>query len=174
MDPTPTLGYALMTLPIGVLCVATTGRGVRCALFEDDGRSASERLAREHPSERLIPDDDAAADAGRRIVELIECPAPASVPLDLRGTPFQLRVWSALQAIPAGQSRTYAELAASIGAPNAVRAVAGACASNRIAILVPCHRVVRTGGGLGGFRWGIERKRWLLEREGLGVVRETS
>jgi AraC family transcriptional regulator, regulatory protein of adaptative response / methylated-DNA-[protein]-cysteine methyltransferase len=89
-----------------------------------------------------------------------------AVPLDLQGTAFQMRVWQALRAIPAGETRTYAEVAAAIGQPSATRAVAGACARNKAALLVPCHRVVRTDGEPGGYRWGIERKRRLLEREG--------
>ena len=87
------------------------------------------------------------------------------LPLDVRGTAFQQRVWRALQAIPAGTTASYAELAAAIGAPRAVRAVAGACAANPIAVAIPCHRVIRKGGGLSGYRWGVERKRALLKRE---------
>ncbi|MNE82271.1 Bifunctional transcriptional activator/DNA repair enzyme Ada [compost metagenome] len=87
------------------------------------------------------------------------------LPLDLRGTAFQQRVWQALRAIPAGSTLSYAELAARIGAPKAVRAVAGACAANALAVAIPCHRVLRSDGGLSGYRWGVERKRALLERE---------
>ncbi len=87
------------------------------------------------------------------------------LPLDIRGTAFQHRVWSALREIPAGKTATYAEIAKRIGKPEAVRAVAGACAANKIAVAIPCHRVVRTDGSLSGYRWGVERKRRLLERE---------
>ena len=87
------------------------------------------------------------------------------LPLDLRGTAFQIRVWRFLLGIPAGQAVSYTELAAGIGAPRAVRAAASACAANRVAVLVPCHRVLRSDGGLGGYRWGLERKRTLLARE---------
>jgi O-6-methylguanine DNA methyltransferase len=88
------------------------------------------------------------------------------LPLDLRGTAFQIRVWQALRAIPAGETVSYSELAARLGMQNATRAVAGACAANSVAVAVPCHRVVRNDGQLAGYRWGIERKRALLEREG--------
>src|SRR5262249_14256857 len=95
----------------------------------------------------------------------IETPGSASLPLDVRGTAFQRRVWQALQEIPVGKKVTYAEVARRIGLPKAVRAVAGACASNHLAVAIPCHRVVRTDGSLSGYAWGIERKRELLDRE---------
>jgi len=88
-----------------------------------------------------------------------------SLPLDIRGTAFQQQVWRALQKIPAGRTRSYAEVARSIGRPDAMRAVGSACGANPVALVVPCHRVVQTGGGLGGYRWGVERKRELLEAE---------
>jgi AraC family transcriptional regulator of adaptative response/methylated-DNA-[protein]-cysteine methyltransferase len=89
-----------------------------------------------------------------------------SLPLDLRGTAFQLRVWHALQQIPAGETRTYSQLAAEMGVPTATRAVARACATNRVAVLIPCHRIIGASGSLTGYRWGIDRKRELLENEG--------
>jgi len=99
-------------------------------------------------------------------VGLIEAPGGVlDLPLDIRGTAFQQRVWKALRAIPAGRTATYAEIAAAIGRPSAVRAVAQACAKNPLAVAIPCHRVVRTDGDLSGYRWGVERKRKLLERE---------
>ena len=101
------------------------------------------------------------------VVELIEAPADRwlEVELDLRGTTFQRRVWQALREIPAGSTATYREVAMQIGAPGSARAVAGACAANPLAVAVPCHRVVRSDGGLSGYRWGVERKRALLDRE---------
>ena len=102
------------------------------------------------------------------MVGLVEAPRLGlDLPLDVRGTAFQQRVWQALRAIPPGSTASYAEIARRIGAPAAVRAVAGACAANPLAVAIPCHRVVRTDGGLSGYRWGIERKRALLEREAL-------
>ncbi len=100
------------------------------------------------------------------VAGLIEAPArDPQLPLDIRGTAFQRRVWSALRAIPRGATASYADIAARIGAPASVRAVAGACAANPLAVVVPCHRVVRRDGGLSGYRWGIARKRALLQRE---------
>ena len=103
---------------------------------------------------------------GARRCGLAEGRAPhVSLPLDIRGTAFQQQVWRALQKIPAGRTRSYAEMARSIGRPDAMRAVGSACGANPVALVVPCHRVVQTGGGLGGYRWGVERKRELLEAE---------
>jgi O-6-methylguanine DNA methyltransferase len=101
-----------------------------------------------------------------RAVALVEAPGLGlDLPLDLRGSAFQQRVWQALREIPAGRTATYAEIAGRIGAPGAVRAVAGACAANPVAVAIPCHRVVRSDGTLSGYRWGVERKRALLRRE---------
>ena len=101
------------------------------------------------------------------MVGLVEAPGLGlDLPLDVRGTVFQQRVWQALREIPAGSTVSYAELARRIGAPNGARAVAGACAANALAIAIPCHRVVRNDGALSGYRWGVERKQALLEREG--------
>ena len=104
-----------------------------------------------------------------RVVGLVEAPGLGhELSLDIRGTAFQRRVWEALQRIPAGTTATYSEIAAAIGAPTASRAVARACAANRLAVAIPCHRVVRSDGGLSGYRWGVERKRLLLEQEANG------
>ena len=100
----------------------------------------------------------------------LDHPAPLDLPLDVRATAFQWKVWRALQAIPAGETRTYSEVARSIGQPSAARAVARACATNPVCLVVPCHRVVQTGGGLGGYRWGVRRKRALLAKESVGRV----
>src|SRR5262249_46505764 len=101
-----------------------------------------------------------------RVIGFVEAPKRGlDLPLDIRGTAFQQRVWDAISAIPAGSTATYTELARRIGAPKSVRAVAGGCASNAIAVAIPCHRVVRTDGSLSGYRWGVERKRALLIRE---------
>jgi AraC family transcriptional regulator of adaptative response/methylated-DNA-[protein]-cysteine methyltransferase len=109
-----------------------------------------------------------------RVVGLVEAPALGhDLPLDVRGTAFQQRVWQALCEIPAGATVTYGEIATRIGAPGAVRAVANACAGNALAVVIPCHRVVRRDGGLSGYRWGVERKRVLLERESAVVAKGT-
>jgi AraC family transcriptional regulator of adaptative response/methylated-DNA-[protein]-cysteine methyltransferase len=101
-----------------------------------------------------------------QVLEYVEAPRGSlDLPLDIRGTAFQRRVWSALKQLPAGATATYGDIAARIGRPNAARAVAGACAANPLALAIPCHRVVRADGQLGGYRWGLERKRELLQRE---------
>jgi AraC family transcriptional regulator of adaptative response/methylated-DNA-[protein]-cysteine methyltransferase len=152
--------------PIGPLLVAATARGVCAVVLGSSAGELERNLAREFPEATLVRDESALAQwtslvlehlAGRnRILEL---------PLDIQATAFQWQVWKALAAIPFGQTRTYSEVAAAIGRPGAARAVARACASNRVALGIPCHRVVPAAGGVGGYRWGIERKRALLARE---------
>ncbi len=155
---------------LGRVLVATTGRGV-CAVYfgDDDGRLEAE-LAREFPRARLRRDDDALAADAHTVVRAIEGGrAAAPPPLDLRGTAWQVRVWQALRAIPRGETRTYGEIAAALGAPRSARAVGRACALNKVSGLVPCHRAVPAAGGLGGYRWGVERKARLLAGEGVGA-----
>ncbi|MGK2914420.1 MAG: methylated-DNA--[protein]-cysteine S-methyltransferase, partial [Porticoccaceae bacterium] len=119
------------------------------------------------PRALLVGGDDGFEQWVAAVVGLVETPKLGlDLPLDVRGTAFQLRVWQALRDIPVGQTATYTAIAHRIGAPTAVRAVAGACAANPLAIAIPCHRVVRLDGGLSGYRWGVERKRALLDREG--------
>ena len=119
------------------------------------------------PRATLIGGDSRFEKVVARVVGLVETPAIGlDLPLDVRGTAFQQRVWRALRAIPAGATVSYADLAAKIGSPKAVRAVAQACAANPLAVAIPCHRVVKHDGSLSGYRWGVERKRKLLEREG--------
>jgi AraC family transcriptional regulator of adaptative response/methylated-DNA-[protein]-cysteine methyltransferase len=161
--------YAIAPCELGRVLVAATGRGV-CAvqLGADDG-SLVDALRAEFPLAAVEREDAALEAATRGVIARVAGEGPA-VQLDLRGTAFQLRVWRALQEIPSGETRSYAEIAARVGKPAAVRAVARACAANRVAVLVPCHRVVRAGGELGGYRWGPERKARLLgsEREAAG------
>jgi len=123
-------------------------------------------LRRRFPAALIWPADAELAEWAERIVRFVTAPdAQPDLPLDIRGTAFQARVWRALQRIPPGRTASYSEIAAALGQPTAVRAVAGACAANKLALLVPCHRVVRNDGGLAGYRWGIARKRALLARE---------
>lgn len=157
--------YATAASPIGAVLVGETERGVCAVLLADSEDAAVEALAREFSEATLTPDDDVAAQAAA-VVAYIAGGALPDLPLDLRGTDFQRAVWTALAAIPAGSTVTYSQLAAAIGRPSARRAVAGACGDNHVSILVPCHRVVRGDGGLGGYKWGVERKQALLEREG--------
>lgn len=152
---------------LGWLLVAATPRGI-CAIALDDTAAALEaRLRAEFPHAHLQPTTDPAFAAWvTQVAAFIETPTQGlDLPLDIQGTAFQRRVWEALQDIPVGQTVTYAELAARIGQPTAARAVAQACAANRLAVVVPCHRIVRSDGAAGGYRWGPARKRALLERE---------
>lgn len=164
-----TIGWTLRDTPLGLALVAATARGVCAVSLGDDAETLASGLAREFPRAALVRQDDDArlaglADAVARV--LAGGGDPAAIPVELRGTPFQVAVWNALRQIPAGETRSYAELAASLGRPDAARAVARACATNRVAVVVPCHRVVRGSGELSGYRWGVERKEALLRREG--------
>ena len=149
---------------LGPLLVAATDKGL-CRVAFDENEDA---LARRFPRATLLPGDEALAELATRLVAAVERPgADAVLPLDVGGTAFQERVWQALRAIPAGETRSYAELAAAAGHPRAVRAAGSACAVNPVALAIPCHRAGRSDGGLGGFAWGLERKRALRRREGL-------
>jgi AraC family transcriptional regulator of adaptative response/methylated-DNA-[protein]-cysteine methyltransferase len=150
----------------GALLVAATDRGV-CAVTLGASAAELERgLAQEYANARIEPADEELRRWAGAVVERIEGGGdPAPVPLDVRGTRFQQQVWEALQRIPPGSTRTYGEIARAIGRPTAARAVGGACGSNRVAVLIPCHRAVRGDGDPGGYRWGVDRKQALLERE---------
>lgn len=167
--PPLTIRYGLGATPVGFAFVAATERGV-CALFiQDTAEHAGslERLRRDFPG-ASIEADPAAADrvVPRVVAHLTSGRACDDLALDLRGTPFRLCVWEALRAIPRGTTTTYGALAATLGlAPGSSRAVGSACGANPVSLLVPCHRVVREGGGLGGYYWGLDRKRALLELE---------
>jgi AraC family transcriptional regulator of adaptative response/methylated-DNA-[protein]-cysteine methyltransferase len=158
--------YAFGRSSLGRVLAAESDRGICAILIGDDDALLVNDLHNRFPrAEAIIADPDFGATIDA-VVALVEQPADGlSLPLDIRGTAFQQRVWQALRAIPAGRTASYSELAQAIGAPKAVRAVAGACAANALAIAIPCHRVVRNDGELSGYRWGIERKRALLERE---------
>jgi AraC family transcriptional regulator of adaptative response/methylated-DNA-[protein]-cysteine methyltransferase len=158
--------FAVGECSLGSILVARSERGV-CAIFlGDDPDALTRELQDRFPRATLIGADPAFEDVVAKVVGLIEAPGTGvDLPLDVRGTAFQQRVWRALRAIPAGSTASYREIARRIGAPRAVRAVAHACAVNPVAVAIPCHRVVRSDGGLAGYRWGVERKRELLERE---------
>jgi AraC family transcriptional regulator of adaptative response/methylated-DNA-[protein]-cysteine methyltransferase len=139
---------------------------VAAILLGDDPDELVRNLQDRFPKARLIGADREYETLIAQVVGMVETPGVGSnLPLDIRGTAFQRRVWQALQKIPAGKTVTYAEVARRIGSPTAVRAVAGACAANNLALAIPCHRVVRTDGALSGYAWGVERKRALLDRE---------
>ncbi|MFV0296228.1 MAG: methylated-DNA--[protein]-cysteine S-methyltransferase, partial [Hyphomicrobiaceae bacterium] len=132
----------------------------------DDPETLVHDLEDRFPQARLIGGDRAFEDIMAKVVGLVEAPETGlDLPLDVRGTAFQHRVWQALRDIPVGTTATYSEIAERIGMPKAVRAVAAACAANKIAVAIPCHRVVRNDGSLSGYRWGVERKRALIDRE---------
>lgn len=158
--------FAIGESSLGAILVASSEKGVAAILLGDEPEGLIADLHQRFPNARLIGADREYEDLVARVVGLVEAPElGANLPLDVRGTAFQQRVWQALREIPAGTTATYAEIARRIGAPQAVRAVAGACAANKLAVAIPCHRVVRKGGSLSGYAWGVERKRALLERE---------
>jgi len=151
---------------LGSILVAATERGV-CAILLGDAPEALIGELRDHfPEARVLQGEEDFDRLANDVVERVEAPARGfDVPLDVRGTDFQCNVWDALREIPAGATASYMDVAKRIGAPTSARAVARACASNMLAIAIPCHRVVRADGGLSGYRWGVDRKRQLLERE---------
>lgn len=158
--------YTVVPSSLGRVLVAATERGVCAVSLGDDDSALEAGLATELPEAELARDDDGLAAWAGDVVRSVEgALSPASVPLDVAGTVFQRRVWDALRAIPAGETRSYADLAAELGTPTGARAVARACATNPVAVLTPCHRVVRGDGSLGGYRWGLDRKQQLLDRE---------
>lgn len=158
--------FAIGECSLGAILVASSVRGVCAILMGDDPDALACDLQDRFPQSNLIGGDAVFEQLVSRVVGFVEAPAIGlDLPLDVRGTVFQQRVWQALRAIPAGSTASYSEIANKIGAPTAVRAVAGACAANMLAVAIPCHRVVRIGGELSGYRWGVERKRALLDRE---------
>lgn len=158
--------FAVGETSLGALLVAATERGVCAVSLGDAPERLVEELQERFPSAELLGAEEGFEGWVAQVVAFVEEPrASLELPLDLRGTAFQRRVWRALRDIPVGRTLSYAELAARIDAPRATRAVASACARNPVALAIPCHRVVRSDGGLGGYRWGVERKRALLERE---------
>ncbi len=161
-----TIRYTLVDCPLGRLLLAGTDRGVSAVYLGDTDGHLEGELNREFPAAELVRDDEALTDWASLVRRHLQGGLPhLDLPLDVRATAFQWRVWQHLQAIPRGQTRTYREVAEALGQPTAARAVARACATNPVSIIVPCHRVVRGDGGLGGYRWGLERKKKLLENE---------
>ncbi|MET0982318.1 MAG: bifunctional DNA-binding transcriptional regulator/O6-methylguanine-DNA methyltransferase Ada [Telluria sp.] len=158
--------FAVGACSLGAILVAATQQGICAILMGDDPEVLVRDLQDRFPKAQLIGADREFEQMVALVVGFVEAPRIGlDLPLDLRGTAFQQRVWAALRAIPAGETVSYTELAQRIGSPSAVRAVAGACAANPVAVAIPCHRVVRNDGGLSGYRWGIERKAVLIARE---------
>jgi AraC family transcriptional regulator of adaptative response/methylated-DNA-[protein]-cysteine methyltransferase len=158
--------FAVGECSLGSILVAKSAKGVCAILLGDDPDQLARDLQDRFPRANLIGADAEFEKLVAKIVGFVEAPAMGlDLPLDVRGTAFQQRVWQALRKIPVGSTASYADIAQRIGAPTAVRAVAQACAANAIALAIPCHRVVRHDGAVSGYRWGVERKRALLERE---------
>lgn len=158
--------FAIAECSLGSVLVAASGKGVCAILLGDDAEALLHDLQDRFPNAELIGGDRKFEQLTAKVIGFIERPgAVLDLPLDVRGTAFQHQVWQALREIPAGTTVSYAEIARRIGKPQSVRAVAAACGANPIAVAIPCHRVVRTDGALSGYRWGLKRKRALIDRE---------
>jgi len=159
--------FAVAQSSLGAVLVASSGKGVAAISLADDPELLVHELQDRFPNAQLVGGDPDYEKLVATVVGFVEEPTRGlNLPLDVRGTAFQRRVWQALREVPAGATATYSSIAERIGSPKAIRAVAGACAANALAVAIPCHRVIRHDGALSGYRWGIERKRVLLEREG--------
>ena len=162
--------FAVGQCSLGAILVAASAKGITAILIGDDPQALVHDLEDRFPNAKLVGGDRDFEDVMAKVVGLVDAPQSGlALPLDMRGTAFQHRVWDALRDIPTGTTATYTEIAERIGMPKAVRAVAAACAANKIAVAIPCHRVVRTDGSLSGYRWGVHRKRTLIAREAGGT-----
>jgi AraC family transcriptional regulator of adaptative response/methylated-DNA-[protein]-cysteine methyltransferase len=162
-----TIRFAIAQCSLGAILVASTDKGICAILMGDDPDALARDLQDRFPRAELVGAEPEYDRLVAQVIGFVEAPEIGlELPLDVRGTAFQQRVWQALREIPAGRTVTYSELAELVGAPRGARAVAGACAANAIAVAIPCHRVVRNDGSISGYRWGVERKQALLEREG--------
>jgi AraC family transcriptional regulator of adaptative response/methylated-DNA-[protein]-cysteine methyltransferase len=160
------IGYTVASSTLGKVLVAATGRGVSAVYLGENDRALVDELRQEYPQADLARSSNGNERWLREILERVEGSAPRmDLPLDVQATAFQRRVWNELQKIPRGSTRTYTQIARALGKPRSVRAVARACATNPVSIVVPCHRVIRADGTLAGYRWGLQRKQKLLERE---------
>jgi len=158
--------FAVGESSLGPILVAQSDRGVCAILLGDDPEALIADLERRFPRAELIGEDADFEQVVATVVGFVESPCVGlDLPLDIRGTAFQQRVWNALRTIPPGETASYKQIAEQIGSPTSTRAVAQACGANSIAVAIPCHRVVRTDGGISGYRWGVERKHSLLDRE---------
>ncbi len=158
--------YTIVEESLGHLLVAATDKGICSVMLGDGEETLRADLHHEFPKAEIRRDDGSLRSQVAMLLDCLAGQAPcAALPLDVQGTAFQMRVWEELRRIPRGRTLSYSELAARIGRPTAIRAVARACATNPIALINPCHRAVRANGELAGYRWGIERKRMLLEEE---------
>jgi AraC family transcriptional regulator of adaptative response/methylated-DNA-[protein]-cysteine methyltransferase len=161
-----TIHFVVGECSLGSILVASSVKGVCCVTLGDDPGHLLVDLKNRFKNAEIIGGDENFGSLIAQIAGFLETPRlELDLPLDIRGTAFQQRVWQALRKIPSGSTASYSDIARMIGSPNSVRAVAGACAANPIALAIPCHRIVRSDGHLSGYRWGIERKRILLARE---------
>jgi len=160
------IGFTLGSTTLGKVLVASTDRGVSAVYLGENEKNLINELRDEYPKAELFRASDQHEEWLQEVLHRVEGSAPSfDLPLDVQATAFQRRVWNELQKIPLGATRTYTQVAHALGRPRSVRAVARACATNPVSIIVPCHRVIRTDGSLAGYRWGLERKQKLLERE---------
>ena len=161
-----TIRHATGQSTLGTVLVGAAGQGICAILLGDDADTLLADLHARFPKASLIPAGPDFASQVEQVVALVDCPGTkAELPLDIRGTAFQRRVWEILRSIAPGSTATYSDVAARLGTPSAARAVAGACAANALAVAIPCHRVIATTGALAGYRWGVDRKRALLAKE---------
>jgi AraC family transcriptional regulator of adaptative response/methylated-DNA-[protein]-cysteine methyltransferase len=168
--PPARLRYTIALSLLGQVLVAVSDRGVRAVMLGNDRAALEAEVRADYPQAEAAGDDARVAALAAAVVRCVDAPGEAAPPeMDVRGTPFQREVWDALGRIPAGCTASYAELARQVGRPSAVRAVGAACGANQHAVLIPCHRAVGSDGKLTGYRWGLERKKALLEREAAGV-----
>jgi AraC family transcriptional regulator of adaptative response/methylated-DNA-[protein]-cysteine methyltransferase len=164
--PETTIRFAVGQSSLGSILVAASERGICAILMGDDSEALLRDLQKRFPKAALAPGDRAFETWVAKVVAFVDAPRIGlDLPLDIRGTAFQQRVWQAMCEVPPGSTASYTEIAKRIGAPKSVRAVAQACAANAIAVAIPCHRILRNDGGISGYRWGVERKRALLKRE---------
>ena len=168
MNAKETLHYAIGGSTVGTVIAATSDKGVAAILIADDASRAVRELRTAFPGATLVEDQSLAGAALAAAVRLVDAPQHEfDLPLDLRGSELELAVWQALCAIPAGETRSYGALAKALPVPATAQEVGAACAANRIAVAVPCHRVVKADGGISGYRWGVARKRRLINMEGV-------
>ena len=161
-----TIHFSTARCNLGQLLVAATERGICAVLLGDSASELETQMRQEFLAATILADESSMSEMLNSVIlQLTEHPISKALPLDIRGTAFQQRVWQALQKIPRGETATYAQVAVAISQPTAVRAVARACGQNRVAVLIPCHRVIGSDGKLTGYRWGVARKQKLLEQE---------
>lgn len=165
--------YVINRCSLGYVLLGATDKGVCALILGSDRSEVLEALEEYFPKAELLEAAEMLAAWGAEAVKAVDDPRRAwdlpSIPLDLQGTPFQHRVWEVMQAVPCGETTSYSEIALKLGMPTGARAVASACAANKVAVAVPCHRVIHGDGTLSGYRWGVERKKKLLSREGAEV-----